>query len=117
MEPGALDVLIVWVTVLASASWRQAGSLALVTLLVGVGLTSLVTCVGENVVQEDGGWVEFASVQICPEALACAWVPSQHLWWSLVTQCPPAAHLLPASPQACCLLQTIQIPFNHLLSS
>lgn len=50
MEPGALDILIVWVIVLASASWRQAGSLALVTLLVGVGLTSLVTCVGENVV-------------------------------------------------------------------
>lgn len=110
MEPGALDVLIVWVTVLASASWRQAGSLALVTLLVGVGLTSLVTCVGENVVQEDGGWVEFATVQICPEAFA------QHLWWSLVTLCPPA-HLLSASPQICCLLQTIQIPFNHLLSS
>lgn len=35
----ALDVLTAWVTVLASASWRQAGSLALVTLLVGVGLT------------------------------------------------------------------------------
>ena len=31
MVPGALDVLTAWVTVLASASWRQAGSLALVT--------------------------------------------------------------------------------------
>lgn len=36
MVPGALGVLRVWVTVLASASRRQAGSLALVTLLVGV---------------------------------------------------------------------------------
>lgn len=31
MVPGALDVLTAWVTVLASASWRQAVSLALVT--------------------------------------------------------------------------------------
>lgn len=46
MEQGALDVLTAWVTVLASASWHQAGSLALVTLLVGVGLTSLATCMG-----------------------------------------------------------------------
>ena len=32
MAPGALDVLTAWVTVLAGASWRQAGSLALLTL-------------------------------------------------------------------------------------
>lgn len=42
---------------------------------------------------------------------------AQHLWWFLVTPCLPAAHLLPASPQTCCLLQTTQIPFSHLLSS
>jgi hypothetical protein len=43
MMPNTLAVLMVWVTVLASATWRQAGSLALLTLLILVGLTSLIT--------------------------------------------------------------------------
>lgn len=35
------------------------------TVLVGVGLTSLVTCVGEDGVQEDGGWV-VTTIQVSP---------------------------------------------------
>lgn len=55
MAPGALDVLMAQVTVLASACWCQAGSVTGDTVLVGVGLTFW-SRVGEDVVQEDGGW-------------------------------------------------------------
>ena len=104
MEPGARGVRTAWVTVLASASWCQAGSLAPVTVLVGMGLTSPVMCVGEDVVQEDGGWVVFVTVQICPRCPHLC-MGTQHLWCPLVTQGPPAAHFLPASPQTCCPLR------------
>lgn len=36
------------------------------TALVGVGLTPLAMCTGKDVVQEGGGWVVFATVQIYP---------------------------------------------------
>ena len=35
------------------------------TVLVGVGLF-LVTCVGEDVVRDDRGWVVVATIQTCP---------------------------------------------------
>lgn len=115
MEPGALDVLTAWVTALTSASWCQAGSLALVTLLVGMGLTFLVTCVGEDVVQEGGGWVVFATVHLL-DALAGARVPSTSGDSEL-----PSVLLLPTSslphPRPATCSKMIQIPFSHLLSS
>lgn len=101
----ALDVLTAWVTVLASASWRQAGSLALMTWCrLEWAFTSLVTCMGEDVVPEDGGWVVFSTIQVSPGCIALctgAW----HLWEFVVTQWPL---LLPA--------RVIQIPFKRLLS-
>lgn len=99
----ALDVLTAWVTVLASASWRQAGSLALVTWCrLEWAFTSLVTCMGEDVVPEDGGWVVFATIQVSPGCIALctgAW----HLWEFVVTQWPlllPAHSSDPDSLQA-----------------
>ena len=65
MVPGALDVLTAWVTVLATASWRQAGSLSLVTWC-WLEWVSLPRCMGEDDGQEDGGWVVFTTIQASP---------------------------------------------------